>query len=66
MPQHFTRNTVSASLYCAKCQKQTQHRIDGVRRGPCLECIARLEKQHIEAVTTTPWEKQVDLFPGIL
>ena len=48
MTQHFTRNTVSAALWCAKCRKQTQHRIDGVRKGPCLECIARLETQHQE------------------
>ena len=46
MTQHFTRNTVSASLWCAKCQKPTQHRIDGVKKGPCLECIARLEVEH--------------------
>ena len=49
MSEHFTRNTVSAALWCAKCQRQTQHRIDGVRRGPCLDCIARLEAQHQEA-----------------
>jgi ribosomal protein L44E len=42
MTQHFTRNTVSAAAYCPKCKKETQHRVDGVRKGPCLECIARL------------------------
>jgi hypothetical protein len=46
MPEHFTRNTVSAAFWCAKCQSQTQHRIDDRRKGPCLECIVRLEKQH--------------------
>lgn len=49
MSEHYTRNTVSAACYCAKCGKQTQHRIDGVRKGPCLECIARLERDHREA-----------------
>lgn len=51
MTQHFTRSTVSASFYCSKCGKMTQHRIDGGRKGPCLECIAKLEKlyqQHEE------------------
>jgi hypothetical protein len=24
--EHFPRNTVSASHWCGKCQKQTQHR----------------------------------------
>jgi hypothetical protein len=46
MSEHFTRNTVSAEFWCGKCQKRTQHRIDDRRRGPCLECIARLEAQH--------------------
>jgi len=62
MTQHFTRNTVSASLWCAKCQKQTQHRIDGVKRGPCLECIARLEMAHKQIVQAIG-EKQEELFP---
>ena len=49
MTQHFTRNTVSAAFHCSKCGKQTQHRIDGVRKGPCLACIAKLEAQHANA-----------------
>jgi len=48
MTQHFTRNTVSAAFYCGKCGKVTQHRIDGVRKGPCIECMEKLEKQHAE------------------
>jgi len=61
MTQHFTRSTVSAAFYCPKCKRTTQHRIDDVRKGPCLECIARLEKEHAEApelITDT----QGDLF----
>jgi hypothetical protein len=46
MTEHFTRNTVSSAFYCGKCGKVTQHRIDGVRKGPCLECIVRLDQQH--------------------
>jgi hypothetical protein len=38
MPEHFTRNTLTASVWCAKCGRLTEHRIDGGRRGPCLEC----------------------------
>lgn len=40
--QHFMRNTVSASCWCARCSKMTQHRIDGVKRGPCLACVDKL------------------------
>ena len=46
MTEHFTRNTVSAAFYCSKCGKQTQHRIDDGRKGPCLDCIAKLEARH--------------------
>lgn len=70
MTEHFTRNTVSAFLHCKKCGKQTEHRIDGVKRGPCLDCVAELERQHkmAEAVRQAHGrtEKQIDLFPGIL
>jgi hypothetical protein len=46
MPEHFTRNTLECTAYCRKCSAFTQHRVDGGRRGPCLACIARLEKQN--------------------
>lgn len=46
MGEHFTRNTVSAEAWCAKCQKRTQHRVDDVKLGPCLDCIARLDEAH--------------------
>lgn len=46
MAQHFTKNTVSAAFFCGKCGKVTQHRIDDGRKGPCLECIAKLEEAH--------------------
>lgn len=48
MTEHFTKNTVSASFYCSKCSKHTQHRIDGGRKGPCLECLGKLERDHTE------------------
>lgn len=41
MSQHYTRNTMSASAWCPKCGKQTQHRIDDRRVGPCLDCLNR-------------------------
>lgn len=59
MPEHFSGDTVSAEFWCGKCQKPTQHRIDGNRKGPCLECIARLEREHRDRVEQA---KQGDLF----
>lgn len=43
MSEHYTLNTVSAAGWCARCQKETQHRIDRGRKGPCLNCIDKLE-----------------------
>ena len=64
MSEHYTRNTVSASAWCAKCKKFTQHRIDGVRKGPCLECIARLDRLHaeVEAEALKVFPEQGSLF----
>jgi hypothetical protein len=39
MPEHFTKLTVSASFWCAKCGKATMHRVDDRRRGPCMVCM---------------------------
>jgi len=65
MTHHFSRNTVSASFYCGKCGKVTQHRIDADsgqgRKGPCLDCIDRLEKQHQARKDPEP-QKQTKLF----
>ena len=41
MSQHYTRNTVSAAAWCTKCGKETQHRIDDRRVGPCLVCLEK-------------------------
>jgi hypothetical protein len=45
MPEHFTRSTVEATVWCMKCGKPTPHRIDDRRRGPCLTCLAKLARQ---------------------
>jgi ribosomal protein L44E len=58
MTKHFTRNTVSAAAWCGKCERHTQHRIDGVKLGPCLDCIAALEAQHVEPKEEKPEVKQ--------
>ena len=44
--QHFTRNTVASEAWCPRCRKPTMHRVDGVKLGPCLECIKRAEILH--------------------
>jgi hypothetical protein len=35
--EHYTRNTESVTAWCLKCHRNTQHRVDNGRKGPCLE-----------------------------
>jgi hypothetical protein len=37
MSEHFTKNTLECTAYCKKCQRHTQHRVDGGRQGPCID-----------------------------
>ena len=41
MPEHYTKNTLECTGWCNPCGKFTQHRVDGGRRGPCLDCILK-------------------------
>jgi len=67
MSQHYTRLTVSATVYCAKCQRPTEHRVDNRRVGPCLRCIERLTAEGLarradDLVQTTEHRQQMKLF----
>ena len=66
MTQHYTRNTISAAFWCGKCSRHTQHRVDGGRKGPCLECIAKLEAEHAKTAKPVLEEKQQELFRGVV
>lgn len=39
MPEHFNKQTVEATVWCAKCGKPTPHSIFDGRRGSCLFCL---------------------------
>ena len=58
MAEHYTKNTVSASAFCPKCRRETQHRIDCGRRGPCMVC---LERKPVQA-EAQPTATQLGLF----
>ncbi len=45
-PEHYTKGTLECTAYCNPCGKPTQHRVDGGRRGPCLECMKKREIQN--------------------
>lgn len=59
MPQHYTRNTIAASFYCPTCGKDTLHRIDDRRRGPCLACIERLGEPKPSPAPAPPEQGQL-------
>lgn len=59
MAEHYTRNTESATAWCNRCQRMTTHRVDGGRKGPCLEHQTPVhEKKKIEKIAA----KQEGLF----
>lgn len=45
MSEHFTRNTLECTAWCNRCDRATQHRVDGGRRGPCLVCMKKAEER---------------------
>lgn len=46
MAEHYTKATTEVTVWCKRCNALTQHRVDDGRRGPCLACIKKLEKQN--------------------
>lgn len=60
MSEHQTKNTVSATYWCAKCHRPTEHRVDSGRKGPCLVCLGKPLPPRPEK----PREEQISLFGG--
>jgi hypothetical protein len=60
MPHHFTKNTVEATFWCNTCFRNTSHRIDDGRRGPCLVCLKKLGDVQQTKKPDPP--KQTELF----
>jgi len=62
MAEHYPRNTVWFSAWCAKCRKDTPHSAAGCRKGSCLTCLAKLDDAHAAAPKKSV-RSQGDLFP---
>jgi len=62
MAEHYTALTVSVAAYCKTCGRETQHRVDGHRKGPCLACIERLNAAHASAPLKAEVARQLSLF----
>jgi hypothetical protein len=61
MAEHYTENTVEVQAYCNKCRRQTSHRVNGGRKGSCLECVAKLEKDHAARAKVAPAAEQQEI-----
>ena len=62
MPERYTKNTVSCTVWCSKCGKMTEHRVADGRRGACNVCITKLNQQHEERAAIAPAAVQESLF----
>jgi hypothetical protein len=63
MPHHYTKTTVTASIWCNKCYRMTEHHVYGGKRGPCSVCLTKLNEDHdrrVKEEAETP--KQTGLF----
>lgn len=62
MPEHYTKNTLEATVWCNKCNRMTQHRVDGGRRGPCLEHEAPMYNRKQEKEMKKKTQQSGNLF----
>lgn len=37
MAEHFPKSTETATGWCRQCNRNTEHRVDGGRLGPCID-----------------------------
>ena len=67
MTEHYSKFTVSASEFCKKCNKYTTHRVDGGRKGPCLECVEKLTTLSAQReIDERRAGRQENLFRGVM
>lgn len=60
--QHYPKNVVETSAWCRRCGKETMHRVDAPKLGPCLACMKALENPTIPGILP-PEPQQVEMFP---
>jgi hypothetical protein len=58
MSEHYNKQTVEATVWCARCGKNTPHRVFDGRRQHCLICAALREAESQRA------KRQGELFKG--
>ena len=61
MTEHYTKNTETVTHWCKKCNRETTHRVDSGRLGPCLEHFT-VSKARIPKLDLPEPPEQGDLF----
>lgn len=56
MPEHYTKNTVEASIFCPNCMRMTMWRVAAGRRQWCIPCYER-ETATLKPQTPAPIEQ---------
>lgn len=64
MTEHYTKSTVSTTVWCRKHGKFTLHRVDDGRVGPCMACIAETAGDLRFEAVPEPAAPQPGLFDG--
>ena len=62
MPEHYTKTTVGASFWGAKCSKNTMHDVFDGRRAGCHECRKKREEEKAVRDAIPPPATQESLF----
>ncbi|HEY1897828.1 MAG TPA: hypothetical protein VGG62_16225 [Terracidiphilus sp.] len=62
MPEHYPKATVEVKVWCNVCHRETMHRVNNGRRGSCLECIGKREREIKERRAKPPLPVQQKLF----
>lgn len=62
MGEHYTKNTVSASVWCTKCYRITEHNVYLGTLGPCTICLKKLDDAAAARKLEPATAKQANLF----
>ena len=44
MTIHYTKNTLEVTAWCPQCHRDTQHRVDEGRQGPCIDADHKVQE----------------------
>lgn len=66
MPQHYTKDTTEAIIFCAKCMDETRWRVADGRRQYCLKCYEKAETRRAAERAALDAETELRAMQGSL